>query len=561
MLTNTQPKTRRPKRKWLLFALVVVLACGVLGATLRDRPKLEISSTPSSNYTARDLNACLVEVNQDIAHAISEAGLDTAPRASDLEICRRITLALVGSGMSLEEVRAVEQLPENDRVLLWTEHLLSDRRWADYFSERIARACVGTNNGPFLLFRRRKFNSWLADQLQAGVGYDRIVRAMIGADGLWTDTPEINFITATMDETRNGRADPVRLAGRTSRAFLAMRIDCLQCHDDVLQKMNFGSDDEPVAGTQHHFHQLAAFYGGTTLANPVFRGIVEDKRPYEFKYLNAESEELVSPQVPFQPELLPDSGKPRRRLAQWVTHAENKQFSRAAVNRVWALLFGTGLVNPVDEIPLVGPVPAALDTLAKDFAQHDFDLRRLVAIIVQTEAFQRSSQADFEITAEHESSWAVYPLSQLRPDQVASSIIQACRLTAVDDRASIFTQLKAFGDEQKFLQLFGDRGEDEFDSDAVTISQRLLMMNGNLVTDRTKQDLVANASTQIAALVGDNEKAIELTFLSVLNRYPTPAETKVFSEHLNGKYGNTRMRAIADMAWAMLNTTEFSWNH
>ncbi|MCA9201383.1 MAG: DUF1549 domain-containing protein, partial [Planctomycetales bacterium] len=175
---------------------------------------------------------------------------------------------LVGSGLSLEELRALENVAEDKRLRWLTERLLEDRRWSDYFAERFSRAYVGTNNGPFLLFRRRKFNAWLSEQLHENVGYDQIVRDMLSADGLWTDTPQVNFVTATMDEANEGRGDPIRLAGRTSRAFLGQRMDCLQCHDDFLDQVNFGTPLDPVTGTQQHFHTLAAFFAGTSLADP-----------------------------------------------------------------------------------------------------------------------------------------------------------------------------------------------------------------------------------------------------------------------------------------------------
>ncbi len=70
---------------------------------------------------------------------------------------------MIGSGMSFEEVRALQAVPEDERVAWWTSRLLEDRRWSDYFAQRLSRAYVGTANGPFLLFRRRKFNLWLAE--------------------------------------------------------------------------------------------------------------------------------------------------------------------------------------------------------------------------------------------------------------------------------------------------------------------------------------------------------------------------------------------------------------
>ncbi len=336
-----------------------------------------------------------------------------------------------------------------------------------------------------------------------------------------------------------------------------MRMDCLQCHDDVLQKTNFGTLENIREGTQHDFHGLAAFYSGTATGDPVFRGIVEDNREYKFKFLHAEAEDAVAPAVPFYRELLPTNGKPRERLAQWITHPDNKMFSRATVNRVWALMFGKALVEPVDDIPLVGDLPPMLDLLAEDFVKHECKLRRLISLIAASDAFQRSSRAEFEITPAHEQAWAVYPLVQLRPDQVASSIIQSCRLTAIDNDSSIFLQLKAFGEGLDFVKSFGDRGEDEFDADPITITQRLLMMNGKMISESTKVDLISNSSTRIAQFVKNDDEAVKMVYLTVLNRYPTDEEHAEFKAHICNKYGNERARAIGDLAWAMLIALSF----
>lgn len=545
----------------LLMAGVIGSAISIAAATLSVRPRVEAAARTPPIYQQADFQQSLRQLNRQLDGLASQAELEVAPPADTLAVARRISLALVGSGLSLEEVRALALISEPEQIRWWTSHLLNDRRWADYFAERLSRAWVGTNDGPFLLFRRRKFNTWLADQLAAGVGYDRIVRAMLTSDGLWTDTPPVNFITATMDEANEGRADPIRLAGRVSRSFLAQRIDCLQCHDDFLGELNFGSFTKPIDGTQEHFHQLAAFFSGTSLHDPVFKGIGEDGGAYEYQFLGSTEPVTVTPAVPFLGELLPAAGEPRVRLAEWITHPDNRAFSRATVNRVWALLFSRPLVSPVDNIPLDDSVPEVLDLLARDFATHQFDLRRLIRLIVESDAFQRSSRAEFEITLEHEQAWAIFPVTQLRPEQVAGSLFQACKLAAIDSKSSIFTRLKAFGDTQDFLKRFGDLGEDEFTTDAVTITQRLLLMNGNLVAERTKVDFVNNASSRIAALVSDDAQAVELAFLSVLNRRPTASELETFKQHLSEKRGTARTRGLGDIFWAMINSTEFSWNH
>lgn len=550
------------KRKILQPALMVVAVLTGLSmvmASLRKRPDIKPPEGVSDAYLADRFQHSLDQANADLEAMAASAGMPTAERAANLTVARRISLALVGSGLSLEEVRALSLVPENEQIRWWTSYLLADRRWADYFAERFSRAFVGTNDGPFLLFRRRKFRLWLAEQLLEGTGYDRIVHSMISAEGLWTDTPQVNFVTATVNE--GNRGDPVLLAGRTARAFLAQRVDCVQCHDDFLGELNFGTDEDPIDGTQEHFHSLAAFYSGTGFPDPVFQGIREDGQEYLYKFLGEDEERQVAPAVPFANDLLPTQGKPRERLAAWVTHPDNRAFARATTNRVWALLFSRPLVGPVDNIPLDESVPKVLDTLAGDFASNGFDLRRLIRLMVETDAFQRDSRARFEVTEEHEACWAVFPITQLRPEQVAGSMFQAGKLTAIDASSSIFTRLKSFGDQQDFLKRFGDRGEDEFHSEAVTISQRLVMMNGNLVTERTKVDLINNASSRIAAMVGDNFRAIELVYLCALNRMPTEIEAAEFERYLDGKKGNARSRAIGDIFWAMTNSTEFSWNH
>jgi hypothetical protein len=341
-----------------------------------------------------------------------------------------------------------------------------------------------------------------------------------------------------------------------------MRMDCLQCHDDFLDKVNVGTDADPISGTQHHFHELASFYAGAKLSGNIFSGLRDDQQEYKIKYLDEEAETTVQPQVPFNSDLLPVDGKPRDRLARWVTHPENKPFARSTVNRVWALMLGRPLVDPVDDLTLNGPFPPALETLAKDFAENHFDLKRLIRIISQTEAFRRDSRSDrFEVSADHEARWAVFPLTQLRPEQVAASINQACRIKAIDDDSSIIYQVEKFGYINDFIKNYGDRGEDEFNAQSVTIPQRLLVMNGGLVEERTRNNPVLNATNRLAALAENDAQAVEMAYLATLNRAPSERELSELSAYLKDTKQDQRVEAISDVYWILMNSTEFLWNH
>ena len=67
-------------------------------------------------------------------------------------------------------------------------------------------------------------------------------------------------------------------------------------------------------------------------------------------------------------------------LADWMTSPENPYFARASVNRLWAHLFGTGLVDPVDDLSDANPPshPELLDELARQFVEHGYDFEFLL---------------------------------------------------------------------------------------------------------------------------------------------------------------------------------------
>ncbi len=481
-----------------------------------------------------------------------QKGVVPAPRASDLRLARRLSLGLTGTIPSLLDIRQFESSPDRTAVRRWSEHLLRDRRTADHLAERLARATVGVEGGPFIVYRRRRYVTWLSDQIAENRPYDRLVRDLITADGIWTTNPAVNFVTVTIDPNEDKGPDEAKLAARISRAFLGVRMDCVQCHDDQLGD----------AWLQKDFHRLASFFAGTHVT---LTGVRDNRDPYRFKYLHAEQEAEVPTAVPFDDHLLDDGGlvSRRARLARWVTHPKNKAFARTAVNRIWALMFGRPLAEPIDEIPLHGPFPPGLSLLADDFASNGYDLHRLVRIIAASRVFGLDSRAEegAEISPEQEAHWAAFPLTRLRPEQVAGAISQSSRLRTIDAEAHVLVRLARSIEQSEFVKRYGDIGEDEFVDRGGTIPQRLLMMNGNLVNEKTKPNILFNASARIAALAATDREAVEIAYLSILTRRPTGPEQAHFEQTLAGSKGNRRARLMQDLCWALINSTEFSWSH
>jgi hypothetical protein len=554
-----------------LFAVVCLAGMAALASNilLKDRLTSPRSFSPErfgnlqqANGTASDQNdwqQTLTRLNAAFQQSWDKQNLQVAPRADDLTLARRLSLGLTGTIPSLEEIRALEAVPEGERIEWWVSRLLEDRRFGDYVGERLGRAYVGTDDGPLAVYRRRRFVNWLSNQLLEATPYNEIAQRMIAGNGIWTSKPEINYITHTCTENNQGQPDEVRLAARTVRAFLALRIDCLQCHDDNLGTNFLGDEGAPRASKQADFHQLAAFFAPAKLG---LSGVQESDEKYKFKYLKADEEVLVPAAVPYRADLLGADGTSREQLARWVTHPENKPFARAIVNRMWAIVCGRPLIEPIDDIPLHGQYPPGLEVLSDDLVAHGHDLQRLIRLIAASDAFQRASVAEFEITTAHEAAWAAFPLSRLQPQQMAGAMIQSSSLNTLDEHnAHIIWLLAKSSQTQDFVRQYGDLGEDEFTDRGGTVPQRLLLMNGELVKERTTENIVTNAATRIVTVTPNAESAIDAAYLAVLTRRASAEEKAVFVPRLQAARGRDRREVLEDLYWVLVNGTEFSWNH
>ncbi|MCH2181820.1 MAG: DUF1549 and DUF1553 domain-containing protein [Mariniblastus sp.] len=544
---------------------IFLVACGLTGASLvgllllRSEPLEQPETFRPGGKQRQRIAEVARRIDDQFLAVYRQEGLEMADRADELTVVRRAALGLAGTLPSVEEIRELQRIETGHQVDWYVSRLLEDQRSSHYLAERFARVFVGVEEGPFLVFRRRRFVSWLEEQWLANRPYDQVVRQLLIDDGIWTDSPAVNFYTYNIIQGGDeAKPDPVRLAGRTSRAFLGMRIDCLQCHDDFLGNINLNSAEDPQSGLQLDFHQLASFFGD--VENSLV-GIRDNSSAptYQYRLLDDEEEEAIQPRVPFNRELDTGQGNLRHRLANWVTHPENLPFARVTVNRMWAVMFGRGLVDPVDDIPLEGPFPRVMEILADDFIENGYDLHRLVRIIASTRAFQTKSDADFEVTEGHDENWAVFPLVRLRPEQVAGSVIQSTSLVTIDSTAHILTRLAGFGQQAEFINRYGDPGEDEFLERGETVTQRLLMLNGNMIQGYVSNGL--NSPAHVGFLSPDPRTALEAVYLATLTRLPTDVETEHFCSELRELNGQAYNQKIQDIYWTLINSVEFGWNH
>ena len=532
-------------RNLLFIGIVLAGIAGLLGGITLVKFPARVEAAALGESLPPEYQSVVQAIDEIFRREWAAAKLAPAPRAPELRIARRLALALCGTVPALEEIRRLEADRPTRWQQAWLDRTFRDRRFADYFAERLARVYVGTEAGPFLVFRRHRLVSWLSDQLLLNRPYDEIVRELIAGEGLWTDRPATNFITVTVDPEKKD-PNPERLASRVARAFLGGRLDCAQCHDHPFQPWK-----------QADFQGLAAYFGQV---HPGLTGVHDGGGEFEAARGKTGTPKVIEPHVPFHPEMVPDDGNRRQQLARWVTDSRNPALARATVNRIWGLLFGKPLVEPVDDLQSAGQLPKVLELLANDFATHGYDLQRLIRILAETEVFQLDSAGDPEPTIAHEKAWAAFPLTRLRPEQVAGALLQTASLETIDRNSHLLVRVFNIIGENEFVKRYGDAGEDEFESRAGTIPQRLLLMNGDLASAMTEGGLFT-AAFRISLLAPDDKSAVDTAYLTVLTRRPTGEEAAHFEAALGATSGNERRQRMSDLFWTLLNSTEFSWNH
>lgn len=545
-------------------------------------------------------------VDSHLATSWEGAELEPAPEVDGLTLMRRLWLDLLGTTPSLQEIRAFQRVPTGQQRGWLIERVFADERFDGILAERLARIAVGGQDQKMgdLIYRRRRLVSWLTGQVRRNRPWDALVRELVVSEGLSTDTPAVNF-TVSQD------ANPVKLAARTTRAFLGLRIDCAQCHDHPFARWK-QSDFEGLAAYYARVRQniggvrevkegelefqlpsreasmgmapamtsmdmlpkdsdhadAAAVESGSTLevkapfGQPVL--LLPDKEGKKKKRDPNLKTRTVAPQVPFNPELVPNVKSRRKALAAWLTSPKNPFFAKALVNRFWSWLLGAGLVEPVDELDTTEPSdPRLLELLAERFVASGFDLKGLVRAIVTTKAYRLDSAPREGVSEDYDyrdaaEAFALRNLKPLRGDQLGASILQAGSLQPYDQRRAPLLRFANFTQRNEFAQRHGDDLSQEEAQDE-TLLQRLHLLNGKFLREVTKDDDIFAPVTRLALLAPSDEAAVEAAFLITLTRRPTPAEAAPYVQRLGELSGDERSKLMADLLWTLLNSTEFAW--
>ena len=489
-------------------------------------------------------------VDARLAEVWKREGVEPAPPAKDAEFLRRAWLDLCGIIPPLNDADGISGVrdflasTDPDKRARLIERLLARPSHATHFANLWKEVLLPTDANVRELGGDAGFQSWLRFQFAVNRPYDNLAADLLLARGPATQSGPALFFLAL-------QLKPEEIAANTSRVFLGTQIQCAQCHDHPFDHWK-----------KQDFWGYAAFFA--RLLQP------GERQPTSFQVLDVERGEVMLPGTTeiVAPRFLGGEESPdeprverRARLVSWLKSPDNPSFARAAVNRVWAILFGRGLVHPIDDFGQHNPAshPELLDELASDFVQSGYDVNRLIRVLTATRAYQLSSRTTGG--DDRPQLFARMTIKSLPAEQLYDCLIEAMRRREVLAPGSPAGFNRAFEPaRQAFLAKFRApaQGATEYEGG---VPLALTLMNGAAIrqaTDLSQSDLLL----ALDAPFFTGEEQVEVLFLSALSRPPSDEERTHFVDYVKSASGNPGNRqALSDVLWALLNSAEFAFNH
>jgi hypothetical protein len=482
-------------------------------------------------------------IDRHVAAKLEKLNLVPSPAADDATFLRRVFLDTIGALPTAAEARRFLNDPRDDRRQRLVDDLLSRAEFADYWALqwadllRVDRVALG-HKGAYSYYR------WIRDSLAANKPLDQFAREVITAEGPLADSPAGHFYKVVQK--------PGEMASTLSQVFLGVRISCAECHHHPFDRWS-----------QTDYYGMVDFF--TPLARkPSRRGEMVLAASTAETRLPRTGETVRAHVLGVSPPESVSPGDRRAALAAWLTLPKNPWFARNLANRVWAHYLGRGLVEPVDDVRATNPPsnPELLDALAEDLVEHHFDLRELIRAITRSQVYQLSSRPN-ETNERDEQN---YSRALLKPLDAEVLLDAVCQTTGVGEKfpgtpgGHRAVQLWDSGVSHYFLKLFGRPMRQtpcqcERNAEA-SVAQVLHFLNSPRIEEK-----LSHESGRIKRLAEqpDNGVLAEELYLTFFSRFPTKEERRVAAEHL--AMGDDRRQAAEDLAWTMLNSLEFIFNH
>jgi hypothetical protein len=469
-----------------------------------------------------------------------------AARSADEVFIRRVYLDILGVLPTIEETRQflddtnpgkraelIEALlyrPEFTRV--WA------MKWADWLQVRTTAQLDAKG--------MHRYNDWLREAIATNMPLDEMVNTLLSAEGGNFAEPAANFYL--------NERDPAILAENVAQVFMGVQIQCAQCHDHPFDRW-----------TMDDYYSFAAFFAqiGRKSSTDPRETVIFNRGSGEVR--NLRDDQQMAPRF-LGGAMAETQGRDRRVvLAEWLTAPDNPYFARNIANRVWAHFFGTGIVDPPDDVRVSNPPshPALLDELAERLAASDYDLRGLVRDICNSYTYQMAAEPA-PGAANHARNFAYAQIRRLDAEPLLDAI---CQVTDTHVKfpnlplGARAVEVAAGESGNHFLELFGRPPRESVCTcerrNEPTLAQALHLLNSDTIDSaiRAPEGRLARLLEQES----EPDVIVEELYLAALARPPHGPERDVALEYVSG--AEDPKAAWEDVLWTLLNSKAFVFNH
>ncbi|PQO36487.1 DUF1549 domain-containing protein [Blastopirellula marina] len=396
--------------------------------------------------------AANTKIDELVLSKLRKLGITPSPVASDEEFLRRVNLDIAGTLPTPDEVRAfVADTDPNKRHAKVNELLETPAyvaKWTTLLCDITGNNDEQLNNvSPVRLGPSQEWYDWIYRRVEQNMPYDELATGIIMARSRESGESYREYCEEMSNLYRKNESFAerdtlthywARLNFRTPEdraigfayAFMGIRIQCAQCHKhpfDVWSKQDF--DDFKTFFAQARFtrqpRRTDAAYeeyqalvkeldvqgkNGGEMRRDIAKKLQQGKTvPFPevellptaaiFRQPNRGKRDRNMPKPDMMANILGEESVDlsqvediREPLMKWLRSENNPYFAKSIVNRVWAVYFNVGIVDPVDDLSLGNPPSNGplLDYLAEGFVKNGYDMKWLHREIVGSDTYQRT---------------------------------------------------------------------------------------------------------------------------------------------------------------------------
>ncbi len=453
-------------------------------------------------------------------------GIEPANLCSDAVFLRRVYLDLIGTLPTAEEARTFLKDESPDKRAKLIDALLERPEYADYWTLRWCDIFRVKAEFPINLWPNaaQAYHRWIHHAIATNMPYDQFVRELLTTSGSNFRAGQVNFYRAMQSK------EPQAIAKSVALAFMGSRVE---------------------KWPQERLDGMAAFF-----AHVGFKGTREWKEEIIFFDPHKTAGSSLKPVFPDGTAVEIAWGEdPRCVFADWLITPENPWFTRQIANRIWYWIFGRGIVHEADDIRPDNPPanPELLNWLAEELVKSNYDMKQLCRLILNSTTYQLSPipKSDHPQATAH---FASYPVRRLEAELIIDALNQVTG--TVENYSSIIPEPYTFIPETRraialpdgsisssFLELFGkpprDTGLQSERNNNITAGQRLHLLNSSHIRNKITK------GEGIKELMAEGNSRENL-YLAILSRFPDSSD--------GGGSGS-------ELAWMLVNTTEFLFRH